>query len=426
MRKLSLRRSPLRVRNWDWILVIGLMLAPMTGLRIAKVGPAEVLCLIWGIRNYKLSHFPVRNELFRFIVVYLLAMVAGTICGLYIAPQELVWSQWPTWPYLFFITYGIFLGARKNSREYNEHLMDVTFRMCVLWYALLYLYSITVSRTFLGAPLWFAGVRYTGGAKNPHQVAVLMCGITFWFMRQALRKKQIGLNLLMAFGAVFVEWQTAASTGTAALAAGILVLLFLIPARANISTGRKVIVFTIEILILAIIAAFVYKQVFDYLTNWILSDANGLGRINLISQLGDSFMQSPIFGMGPGVHAFDLAGNPKEFHNTYSEILAATGIVGMIAFVILTFKTLKYMMRDQYLIPIMAALYVYGLGGYAMRRLAYWGIFTFIFVIARQSYKEHLAAAEAEDEEAGDEETEEEETDPGLLTEPVMTNRNPV
>ena len=33
----------------DYFLIIGIVLAPMTGLRIWKIGPGEVLCLFWSI-----------------------------------------------------------------------------------------------------------------------------------------------------------------------------------------------------------------------------------------------------------------------------------------------------------------------------------------------------------------------------------------
>ena len=39
------------IERWDWILIIGAILSPMTGLRIAKVGPAEFLCFVWALRN---------------------------------------------------------------------------------------------------------------------------------------------------------------------------------------------------------------------------------------------------------------------------------------------------------------------------------------------------------------------------------------
>jgi hypothetical protein len=39
----SIKRH-LNIEKWDWLLIIGLVFAPMTSLRIGKVGPGEVLC----------------------------------------------------------------------------------------------------------------------------------------------------------------------------------------------------------------------------------------------------------------------------------------------------------------------------------------------------------------------------------------------
>ena len=40
-----------KIRTWDWLLILGLTIAPMTGLRIWKIGPAEVLTFIWCAVN---------------------------------------------------------------------------------------------------------------------------------------------------------------------------------------------------------------------------------------------------------------------------------------------------------------------------------------------------------------------------------------
>ena len=41
-----------KIRTWDWLLILGLTIAPMTGLRIWKIGPAEVLTFIWCLRFF--------------------------------------------------------------------------------------------------------------------------------------------------------------------------------------------------------------------------------------------------------------------------------------------------------------------------------------------------------------------------------------
>ena len=378
--------APNEIKRWDWLLIIGLVLAPMTGFRVWKVGPAEILCLVWSTKYYSIRKLPVKNDLSKFFVTFLVSMVMGTMCGYIIAPNELVLSQWPTWPYLFVVSYGMFLGIRNNPRDYNEHLLDMICFYSATWYLFLYFYSITISRSFLGAPLWYAGARYTGGATNPHQVAVLMCGIVAWCLRKITLKKQVLRNTACFCIALYVELQTASSSGLAAIVLCILSFLFVIPAGKKMSVSRKIVIYSVEILFLSVVFLVFSEKILSMIYNWIASDANGKGRLNMMSQTGTVFRKSPLFGLGPGIHAFNLSGTQMEFHNTYSEILAATGIVGFSAFVLLTYKTVKYMLRDHLLIPTVVALYAYSVGGFAMRRLAYWGFFIFVYTIAYQGY----------------------------------------
>lgn len=371
------------IQKRDWLLIIGLILSPMTGLRIGKIGPAEVLCLIWG-SNYFLRMKIQINDLVRFFIVFLSSMLLGTMWCLMVSPKEVVMSHWATWIYLAVIAITMYDGLVRNTVEYNLKLFDLFARGAALWYLFLYIYSITVSKRIFGAPLWYAGFRFTGGATNPHQVAVLMCGLTFCFMRYVLQGQKPLVNLLFAGICVYIELQTAASTGTAALVISSAVMLFIIVGHVVPVESDRTLIYIIEIMLIITIGLLWFGDFYRSIYGWISSDRNGLGRLNLIRQIGISFRKSPIFGLGPGVHAFDMRNFPKEYHNTYLEIIAASGIVGISAFVDLTVRTVKNMMADDLFIPVLIAIYSYGFGGFAMRRLAYWGIFVFIFVISEQ------------------------------------------
>ena len=171
----------IRIRPWDWLLIIGAVLAPMTGLRIWKIGPAEALCFLWSIKNLNIRSIKL-NEFFRFFLLFLLGMFLGTLICITAAPEELTVSGWATWAFLAFTACRLLSEIRKNRLEYNEKLMDLICGLSVVWYLFLYVYSMTVSRTFLGAPLWYSSRRFSGGGTNPHQVAVLFCSIAFWFL----------------------------------------------------------------------------------------------------------------------------------------------------------------------------------------------------------------------------------------------------
>ncbi len=362
--------SGARLRFMDWILIIGLTLAPMTSLRIGKIGPAEALCALWSVRFVFKSRFRM-TDIFRFFVGFMGCMLFGTAVGFLTARNELRISGLFTWLYLAGIAVLMYDGLSRNDSAYNEKLLNTFAAAALLWQLFLYIYSITVSKTLLGATLWYHGVRYAGGGTNPHQVAVLLCGVFPIFIRNVIRRKAVVFNIAFAAAAVFLLLKTKSSTGVLALA--VCIAFFALLRIANIGSKRKRIQMLFITLLLIILAVlFLYKTVYNYLKEWIEEDSNGIGRIYIFSSFGNTFWKDPIFGLGPGVHGIN---GLIEFHNTYLEILAATGLEGMAFFEIYTVRIVKSLWKaDWTLVPIIASMYAYGLASFAIRRLAYWGI----------------------------------------------------
>ncbi len=380
----ELRKYRIRdIDKLDWLLIVGLILAPMTGLRILKVGPAEAFCFIWSI-FYVFKRRITMNPIVKFFIVFFGSMLLGTVWGIIVTPQEVVLNHWLTWIYLAYISIIMYEALSGNTLEYNVNMFEFFSRGAAIWYLFLYVYSMFISKTFLGAPLWFYGYRFTGGATNPHQIALLMCGLTFYFLRNVFNRNQPVINAVFAAVCLFLELRTEASTGLASLLSSFLVLLFIL--IGHLFTDRKIrnVVYFLECLGLLFVVALFHTYIYNTLMDWIMSDSNGVGRINLMHQITTSIRKGPIFGLGPGVHAFDLMGNAKEYHSTYLEIIASSGIVGMAGFIILSARTFKKVAADDLFVPILVAIYVYGLGGFAIRRLIYWGFFIFIYVICEQ------------------------------------------
>ena len=93
--------------------------------------------------------------------------------------------------------------------------------------------------------------------------------------------------------------------------------------------------------------------------------------------------------LGPGVHGSD---GTIEFHNTYLEILACSGAIGGVFFVLYTIRCIRKLWNaDWTLIPIIVSIYAYGIAGFAMRRLAYWCVMVFVTVIAKQLLEQTAA-----------------------------------
>ena len=57
------KQNTVRLKPMDWLLIIGFCFAPMTGLRVWKAGPAEVICLIWSLWTFANSKLLVSDIL---------------------------------------------------------------------------------------------------------------------------------------------------------------------------------------------------------------------------------------------------------------------------------------------------------------------------------------------------------------------------
>lgn len=363
----------------DWILIIGLTLAPMTGLRIWKVGPAEVLCLLWGAR-FLFRSKSLKSGLFLFFVSFLLALGAGAFVGYFVAPNELSRDGLLTWIYLAVIAISLYEGLKAKSLEYNETLFFTFAEIATLWNLFLFLYSRLVRNTLFGAPLWYHSVRFSGGGTNPHQIAVLLCGLIFVFLRCILKREKTVRSVIFLAVCVYLLLQTESSTGVLAIALGLLISLYFF--IADLFPRRKFAALLVLTLIIAltllIFGQFFYQRFMD----WVAEDRNGMGRIGIFASFGESFIRSPLFGLGPGTHG---RMGSIEFHNTYLEILAATGVVGGVVLIVYSISLFKTALKAEWnLFPILVAMYAYGLAGFAMRRLVYWGLIAFVSVIAEQ------------------------------------------
>ncbi|MCC3351465.1 O-antigen ligase family protein [Ruminococcus albus] len=351
----------------------------MTGLRIWKVGPGEILCLLWGMKNL-LTFFSSRSDISKFFIFFILSLGAGSFWGYMIAPNELRISDLITWLYLGVITILVYEGLKKNNLPYNEKILFLFAQAAVIWYLFLYVYSKLISRIFFGAPLWYGGIRFSGGGTNPHQIAVLLCSLCAIFLRELFRTRNKITCILGIAISLFLLIQTQSSTGL--LAVVVSYVFFAFYSIGHFAPGRQKNIYSILICFMLLILIIGYGTFSSLLINWIADDSNGIGRIEIFKTFSIAFGKSPLFGLGPGIHGRN---GTIEFHNTYLEVLAATGIIGGFIFFkysILLFK--KVFKADWMLLPILVSIYAYGLAGFAMRRLVYWGIVAFISVISEQ------------------------------------------
>lgn len=369
------------IQKQDWLLIAGLCLAPMTGLRIWKIGPAEVLCLLWGIRFIFKSRFK-SNLIFNFFILFYLSLCFGAMIGSIVAPAELSKSGLFTWAYLGVIAIALYEGLSKNRYEYNKKLLFLLVWCSTLWYSFLFLFGKFVRKNLFGAPLWY-GPRFSAGATNPHQIAVMLCALCMIYLMWILKKKNIVINIAGFAVCVFLLIQTKSTTGILSVALSILIAAYIyVPKWFNEYRKRAMAILTVVAVTVLVLG---YHFFYETLMEWVENDSNGMTRLEIFSTFSNAFFKSPLVGLGPGTHGRD---GLIEFHNTYLEILAATGVLGGIVFVNFSVRLfIKTFKADWSLALILVSMYAYGLAGFAMRRLVFWGILAFVLVLAEQEHK---------------------------------------
>lgn len=381
------QNKKIKIDNWDWILIIGLTMAPMTSLRIWKIGPAELLCVVWCLRYFSLRTVKLTHVL-RFFAGLIIFMIIGTVIGIYKESGIIAKAGILTWIYLGLISCVSYSALSEHSGAYLESMVDKFACISVIIYFMLYLYSITVSRSLFGYQLWYGGKRFSPLGTNPHQLAVFMSALPFLFIRNAIHRKSILRNLICAAICVFLMIQTESSTGIIALITGFASSIVILSLRIHTDARKKFALLLLEAALAALIILVFWSDIYGFIYDWIASDSNGLGRISIFSHISDTFKESPLFGLGPGMHAETTSGGNMEYHCTYLEILAATGIAGTLVFIVFSVREFKSLLKDPYLLPIMFALYAYGISGFAMRRLAYWGLTVFALLLAEKATSE--------------------------------------
>lgn len=372
---------------YDFLLILGLILAPMTELRIWKIGPSELLCVLWSTRYVRyFFKEQLRHFLVRFWLFFYLTMTAGTIFCLLFYPRESAGAEGlMTWFFMFYVSLGVYAGLKRHSLLDIHRILESVCVGVAVWYLFLLIYSRTVSMHFLGARIWYARVRFSGGGANPHQMAILSLGlffVSFYFLAcvKLSRRKRIVHLVCMALDFLFL-YLTRSTTAWMALfaAAGAGAVLLFLQGRAAPRSKQVslLVIFLMGVVVLVFTAGLLYDRFYQ----WVAADPNGLHRFELFSYILDPIRKNFLFGLGDGTHS---NGGISEFHNSYLEIIGMTGVIGVVLFIAFSVRLYRCLRREPFLLLSPLAFYIYGLAGFGMRRLPYWVITVALIVIAEK------------------------------------------
>lgn len=368
----------------DILFVLAIVLAPMTGLRFGKVGPAEVLIAAWCmVELFRGARLSAATSHMRYWTLFLGATTLGAAIGGMFYPAESTPGDLVTWLYFAFISVVSFAALRGRS---FAALMNIFRTMAVIgtvWYSFLFVYSRLVSVSFLGAPLWYGyGARFAGGGKNPHQVALLLSVLVFAHVSLFLSQPRVRGKVLHAalFAASLGLGQATKSSSfwiAIALTAG--GLAFYSVLKVTKDPRQKLGVSLIFAAGLLAACAWWWAELMAIGLNFIESDPNGLNRFEIWASIGETLSISPVFGLGPGTHG---QGGSIEYHSTYLEVLAMSGVVGLVLFLGYSLLVLKRVARLPLLLFTALPLFIYGVSGFTARRLVYWLVLMLLLALA--------------------------------------------
>ncbi len=397
------RRKERLIEPWDWVLIIGLTLSPMNYLRIWKVGPGELLCMLWGLKHLEaLLNRSMNNILSRFWITFLPVISLGAAYGQFFYPSETNLSGLMTWVYFAVISMSVYAGIRGKTPEQIRALLYAIGVTVSCWYMFLYLYSITVNRYFFGIRLWYGGVRFAGGGKNPHLMAtllavVLSCNVIVLFQNDVSRKKK----LISALCVVFCLFTTRASRSSTSIVSIVLTAMAFIVYQLLVrfrDRRERWIAFSLLLIVVTLVVGLFWTQIYEGVVSWISEDANGMGRIAIFKSIVYTMKKNWIFGLGPGIHG----GNGTiEYHNMYLEVLAMGGVLGFGIFTAFMARLLTALRVRPVLYFLLLPLLTYGIAGFSMRRLCFWVIVPILIAYAETLRASNQNKAGADQKPAG-------------------------
>lgn len=388
-----IKKIDVKLGFWEYILVLGILTAPMTSLRIWKIGPSEILMLFWSIKIFIDIRFKFKIDMFmKFWLLFDLCLLIGfsyrITASIYTGPFL---SE--TLTFIFFNIFVFAMSQYLPSISYRKLLKILYaifyFSSCV--YIVLYIYAKFVSGSLFGISLWWGGLRLLLFSENPHQLAFLLgplvlIGLYLLNIKYIKGNKGKFLAYLTIVTLIIISIETKAST----LIMVYFVISLVIIVMKNVTkhnSKKQVYKFLGSISFLLATCLLFYNYIYELLLKFIESDANGEGRILLWERGIERLSVSPIFGLGPGAHLLGDNIIPfLEVHNTYIDVALRGGVVGLFILLIMLFKSIYIVKSNIFAVSIVLFFCLYGIAGYSLRRITLW-FFIMAIVYIYKNYK---------------------------------------
>lgn len=404
-------------RSWffqDELFVWGIVLAPMTALRVWKLGPGEILLSLWMLATFFGSNPSTKYQsgtlAFSMIGKYQLFNISMMTFGLIVNVilYHVTVSIGPnvtsllTHFFVFLVSSCMVIYFEERPIvEINNVIRKIVIRGAIIYSALL-LYAMFFGTSLFGVKLWLGsrGYRFLGLALNPHQIGMITGpGLIFSFYLIGTIREWWKKSLYILLAGIWFWISLSLRSDTLTISYVILVAMVLglkllkstddpeLRHRNNI-----VIIITIGIVFVVLL-----PRLWNRLVDFISGAGNGLGRIELWQAGLGQFRDKPVclftgLGYDAGTGLFMKSGNEIEAHNTYVQQILSGGIFVFISYSLMLFQLIKKPTeKNTWLVCLVMYFFLYGFGGNMNRRVLVWFTYTMVMILTEKTRNTEIA-----------------------------------
>jgi hypothetical protein len=396
----------------DWLLIWGLILAPMTALRIYKFGPGEILLIAWMlgvlVENKKSSETRGRlsiklNSISIYQVANLVFMFVGMMVN-FLLYQELkgigaIFTFFFSHTFMLLFVVQLFRYLETRSVVNINRLLRKLVICGAVSYGILFFYAEYISNSLFGYYLWMGKhYRFRGFSFNPHQIAMITCAgvfLSLYLLGETSSKKQKILYAIVTGIWFWISLSTKSDTMTLCYViclAYILFMKFVKIGKEKKSSGYRD--YLILVLFGIMSALIISPVLYGLLSDFISSAGNGLGRLTLWRDAFGQLIEKPLgflVGLGPGGNTGHImpTGSEAEAHNTYVQLCLNSGVL-ICLFHIYTIVGIikKPYYKNVYLVSAVLFFLLYGIGGNMNRRVLVWFTYAICAILFEKNSEE--------------------------------------
>lgn len=294
---------------------ISLALLVLTNLRIfGKIGFGEILCalslLVLFFKKEKSSNL---SGNFHIVFLYLLFISFPLTVIRFVfgfsgqIPQDIL---------AFFLSFGFVYALIKSNLDFGYF-----FKVYIL--ALLFIIIVAYAFDFDFA--WYGGVRFTGGAKNPNQLALfLVAGLIFL----QVTDWRLVFKILISALFIFFGIESKSDAFSVFLITSIFGLAFYPFFRI-----QPIVTIFISFACLVLLYLYAYGYINEFIIDFMYSADVEAARLVLAKNGILAWLNDPgtlILGNGFGAFSGFDSFQGTEAHNTYIDLLSQIGLIGLI------------------------------------------------------------------------------------------------